>query len=137
MQILIGLTILLVVAAGVTAALRNPTPDFDPDSPEGVVKAFVEAILAGDVETAASLQAEGREPCSFDNQSIRVTYRSTEVRGDRATVTVVISTVGGSSPFDTYESSYEDRFRLESVDGRWKVVDGPWPFSVCPDPPRG
>jgi|FLYL01.1.fsa_nt_gi hypothetical protein len=136
LQLLVGGTLLLVVVSGVVVATRRQPVDLDPGSPEGTVQEFVEAVLEGDVDRAEELATQPLCDFGFDpfvREDFQISLIDSEIRGDRAEVRVLITTFGGESPFERYESSYEDRFLLVRVDGDWKVDSSPWPFGLCPE----
>lgn len=134
------LVVLLIVAVLVAAALvavfvRGATPQFDANSPEGVVQRYVTATIQGDFESARELHAmshsiEGCDPVTaFVAADTRMTLVSGNQSNATATVTVRI-TDGYGGPFGG-DNGYEDRFELAKSGDSWLVTTTPWQFQVC------
>lgn len=139
-----GLMIAAVLLAGAVAgALRSPAA-LPPDSPEGAVQGYVQAVLDGDDETAAEyFSAELTRTCSPPDfrdarpvdPSLTVTLEEVRRRGDQVEVEVRLRELSGDPPFDAYESSYTERFLLVEEDGAWKLDgESPWPIHFCRHP---
>lgn len=127
----------LVVAALVAVLARGAAPQYDADSPEGVVQRYVTAVMEGDFESARQLHVShhtgGCSPVpAYVSSDTRVTLvRGADVAGDLATVTVSINDSYGG-PFGG-DSAYEDRFELVSWEDSWLITYAPWQFQVCID----
>ena len=138
---------LLLVAAGlasVTLLQRAPPPP-DLTRPEGVVRAYIEAIDAGRPEAAWDLLADSarsgvardefiRRATSFRRgSSTRVAIEQVEVEGRTARVELSRTFGGGGGPFGLFgPSSFTDRFtvRLEQEGGQWRITVPPEPFLI-------
>ncbi len=138
-RILIGsvaaVTVLAVVAV-VVAALR-PAAEYDPASPEGTVQAYLQRLLKG-AEEEALAYVDPDSGCSFEDarsawvpSAARVLLVSTDSDEDRAEVEVRIIESSSSGPFDSYEFSREEVFRLRRDGDGWLITGEPWPLFFC------
>jgi hypothetical protein len=135
LAIVLGAIALVAVVAVVVAANRAPTT-YDRGTPQGVVQAYLEAVVAGDHVKAADYLAPGGT-CDVEDldrttvpDGVRVALRDTETDGDRATVEVDVVTSSGDL-LGGSEYSERHTFRL-GKDGRDWVVQGvPWPMYDC------
>lgn len=134
--LVVGGIVALAVIAAVVAALR-PVAEFAEGTPEATVQEYIRAVLDGDGAAAATLFA-GDSPCSADDierdlpaDPARVVLQSSETDGARATVRVEIVSSSDGGPFETYEYSQEERFRLVEEGGRWLITEEPWPMFFC------
>lgn len=126
----------LVVAAVVAVLVRGAAPEFEANSPEGVVQRYVSAVVTDDLQTARDLHASklgaGCDPVpSFVGTDTRVTLVKSTASGDSATVTVTIND-GVAGPFGS-DGGYEDGFELVADGDSWLVSYAPWQFQVCVD----
>lgn len=123
--------VLLVVV--VVALVARPRT-YDRGTPEGVVQAYVAAVVDGDSVAAAALLASG-SPCAATDldtayvaPGTRVDLVGTDVQGDRALVRVNVSV-------DTLEpvpGPGETRtIRLTRTADGWRVDGIPWPLYQC------
>ena len=134
LAIVVGLVVLLAVVAGVLAANRT-VADHDRSTPEGVVQAYVVAVIDGDHEEAAGLLAEdsscdvGDLESSYAPEVDRVVLRDSEVDGDQARVEV--ETVSAEGPFGAFDYSERHTFRLERTGTGWRITGRPWPLFEC------
>jgi hypothetical protein len=129
----------VVVVAGVVAAVltaRHDVPTYDRERPEGVVQAYLTAVIDGDHDAAAALLASGGA-CTVDDldrayvpDDVRVVLRDTRVDGDTAQVAVDIATSSGG-PLDGSEFTEQQTFRLRHADGNWRITCRPWPMYDC------
>lgn len=125
----------VVVASLLAVLLRGEPAPLDPSTPEGVVQAYANAVIDGDIDTAQELLVSEiaddcrRVPAGTDDY--RVTLLESDVRDDSARVRVLIVTTydSGSLGGDSYES--EDVFLLTQESGQWRVEAVPWQFAVC------
>ena len=136
--ILLGATVLLVVAALVLVLGRGTSATVDPNSPEGVVQSYVTLLLAGDQEEAAAfLTAQAASDCPVGlipgQSDVRVALLSTTHTGSGATVTVSITDTGVRGPFGMGVSGYEDYFTLVPHQDSWAINTAPWPLLACAD----
>jgi len=134
-MILGGVVLVLVVAAVAVLAIRPGPADLDPDSPEGVVQRYLEAVMDSDDETAKAL-LDSSFDCEApyfrpDDESFRISLESVDVSGDRATVEVLATYSYGEPPFDRNQYSESQTFRLTRTDGKWLISEVPWRFQLC------
>lgn len=137
--IVVGVIVLLAVAAAVLSATR-PDTELSRGTPERTVQAYLQAVSDGDTEEAAELIEPGSDCESEDldrayyPDSARVVLLDSETEGERARVEVeVISSSGG--PFDSSEYTEKHIFRLVRSGGTWLLGGAPWPLYDCPGGP--
>lgn len=134
LAIVVGLVVLVAVVVGVLAANRTAT-EYDRATPEGVVQAYVEAVLDGDHEAAADLLSEDNAcdvndlDSSYLPEYDRVVLREAEVDGDSARVE--IEAVVAEGPFAAFDYSERHTFRLERSGTEWRITGRPWPVFEC------
>lgn len=130
------LTVLLLAVIAIVAGGR--TVELDPDSPEGVVQRYTQAVIDGDLATAEALMVDGRDCERFEDpyidNDLRVTLGDVRVTGDSAVVEVTVG-YGGGDPFSPYDYSDRSRFLLRESDGAWLIDETPWPFWTCIERP--
>lgn len=141
---LVGVVAVALVAGALAGALREPAA-LDPGSPEGVVQAYVSAVLDRDYPTAAEyLSAETAERCeprgfedAYVAEGLTATLEDVSVDGDEAVVRVRMREpagpplLGGGGGITS-----EERFLLVVEDGDWKLTEQPWPLFWCPEEER-
>lgn len=122
----------VVVVALVVIGLNREPARYDPDTPEGIVQAYLAALIDGDFATAASLWAdEGCRPQSIEPTEgapdISASLARVDVDDDEATVVVDIT---GTSPLDPMGPAYEyqEWFTLVRRDGSWRILQPSWPY---------
>jgi hypothetical protein len=138
----VGLIAIGIVA--VVLAARGPAPPaVDPDSPVGVVQAYLEAVRSGDSPRARGLlTTSARE--TFDRQKEshprpvqaggtqrRILIEPVETGPERAEVKVTVSrTSARSEPFSTGAYHQELNARLVREGGAWRLAQPiePWAF---------
>jgi hypothetical protein len=142
-RFVIGLTIVaaLLVVLGLASVLvlqRQPTPAPDLTTPDGTVLAYIQAYRNGSEAEIDSFyskrladQLEKQVPPGAPKpvsprpiqagESQRVQILSTRLDGDRATVTVGITTFRADSPVSPSEYTYQTAVPLVREDGRWKL----------------
>lgn len=127
----------VVVVALVAVFARGGAATFDPASPEGVVQQYSRAVIDGDADAAKELlvpeEAEACEDTGIPGGDMRVTHSRTREDGDRVRVDVVVTSTYGYGPLGADEYSAEGTFRLERVDGDWRIATTPWELAVCYD----
>lgn len=135
--VLAGAVILVVVVALIAVFARGGAAPLDPDTPEGVVQRYSQAVVDGDVETATTyLVPEIAESCQripADGDDLRITLAETTERENSARVDVLVVTVYGSGPLGPDEYESEETFDLVRVDGDWLIQTAPWQLTVCTD----
>jgi len=137
--VILGVIAALVIVALAVVFTRGEPAPLDPDTPEGVVQLYAQAVLAGDEQTAADYLSEGRldncdrvDPGPLDN--VRLTLVSSTVRENSADVRVSIVTATDNGPFGASEYENEDNFDLVKTNGRWLIDRAPWQLTICPNP---
>lgn len=133
-----AIVVVAVLALAVVAILMGgDTLSLDPNSPEGVVQQYTQALLDGDRGTAEALTAEDSDCERYGDpfvDDIRVTLGEVRITGDGAVVEVTISQTNGD-PFSGYDVSDRSMFQLTRVEGSWRIDASPWPFSTCVERP--
>jgi hypothetical protein len=135
LAIAVAVIALVAVLAGVVSSTRSATR-YDRGTPEGVVQAYLEAVIDGDDREAAGLLAQDSE-CTVDDldrtgvpDALRAVLRDTEVDGDTARVEVDLD-LAPAGPLDSFELTEEHTFRLVRADGKWLIQGTPWPMFEC------
>lgn len=141
--IVAGATGLLVVVSLVVALATDREVDFDPDSPEGVVQAYLRAAADADASTALEWfsddlvdrcdVAQVRESLRWNPDDFRATLREVVERDDTTEVRLGITQIYGTGPFGRDESTFEQVFVLGETAAGWRFVEPPWP-TWCPAP---
>lgn len=135
-----GLVVVAVVVAAVAGALREPAV-VAPDSPEGVVQAYLRAVLARDHAAAVGYltdEASRRCPASafrttWVPDDVTADLEEVSVNGGEARVRVHLRTPVAPLALDA-ESSTEV-FLLVREDDAWRLTGEPWPLTTCTEPP--
>lgn len=133
--IVVGVIAVIGIVAGVLSATRQ-VPQYDRGTPEGVVQAYLTAVIDGDHQDAVELLAE-ESSCTVEDldrayvpDDVRVVLRDTEVDGETAQVKVdVVMSSGG--PLESSEYGEEHTFRLTRAGGDWLIAGEPWPMYEC------
>ena len=140
---------LLVVA--VVVALLEQDETLPEGTPEAVVQQFLQAIQSEEFELAHSFLSEDlKNECAAEQffappfraypplrlADERITLRDTTTIGDSTFVDVRVTRFRSSDPFDSgpfgrSESSYEQRYTLQQIDGEWRFTSYPWPSYSC------
>jgi len=137
-------TVLLVVASIVAVFLfgrSRPAPPPDPNSPAGVVHAYVEAARDGDMERArsfltrearAEVEARDRQntyrPTRDDN--VRIVVQTVSTTDTTAEVKVTISRFyARSDPFSSNTSHRDVTVKLIREDGAWRISQPVEPYT--------
>lgn len=140
--VLAGVTVAALVAGLVIAALRPPT-SLDVGRPEGVVQAYLRAVLDGDHATAAGyLSSETAERCpasafrtAWVPEGVTADLDDVQVTGDRARVRVVLhSPATVLPPLEPVDTTTEV-FTLSRTEDGWRLTGVPWPLVLCEGPP--
>lgn len=132
-----GLGIAVLIVATTTLAVLREPQTFAADTPEAVVQAYAQAMLAGE-EDAAAAQLDLALECDAGDladahipDDVRVNLRSVAIDGDVAEIDVVVSVTSGRGPFETYEYDESHRFELARSGDRWLITERPWPWASC------
>lgn len=134
LAIMVGLVVLVVVLVVVLAANRSVT-GHDLSTPEGVVQAYVAAVVDGDSDQAAGLLSDD-SPCGVGDldgayvpELDRVVLLDSDVDGDSASVD--IETVVAEGPFGAFDFTERHTLRLERSGTDWRIAGQPWPLYEC------
>ncbi|WP_300007546.1 hypothetical protein [Pseudonocardia sp.] len=133
--ILVVAVAVVAAVAGVLAAVR-PVAEYDRATPEGVVQAYLGAVVDGDHDEAVRLLADGSRCTVVDldrayvPDGVRVVLRDARVTGDGARVQVDVAR-SSAGPFDGSEYVEEHTFRLTRTGTGWRVAGEPWPMYGC------
>lgn len=138
--VLLGLLVAALVVGVVVAATRAPVR-LDPESPEGVVQSYLEAVLDRDYGRAAEyLSAETAERCppslfreAWIPDDVVADLDEVRLRDENADVRVQIRTTAEPLPFEALDTSIET-FVLIDEDGSWRIDGAPWPLYSCTRP---
>lgn len=130
----------VLVIAAVAGTLREPV-ELDPGTPEGVVQAYLEAVIAGDHDAAAAhLSADDAERCdasrfrgAYVSDSMTATLDDVQVRGERAEVRVQLREPSAPPPFGSPGMRSSESFELVAEAGTWRLTGQPWPVHWCPE----
>ena len=132
-----GVGIVVLLAITVALALSRQPATLAEGSPEAVVQAYAQAIVAGDEDAAAALLHPDLECTAGDlrdarvDDSIRVTLRESGINGTVADVEILVTITSGRGPFDTYEYDESHRFELARAGDQWLITRRPWPWASC------
>jgi hypothetical protein len=128
-----GIALAVIVALSVVALTREPV-SLDPNTPEGVVQQYLQAISDEDYVAAHGfLSSEIQADCSAADIATNNYYDTfnavlgdvIEV-GDR--VTVEASIQSGSTALDPGSNGYYEQFVLIKENGEWVLSEDPWPY---------
>ena len=137
LSVIVIFTIALAAVAAFFSASKE-SKEYAISTPEGVVQRYLEAVLAGRNETAASYFATDSQCDATDidrtwvSETVRVNLANVDLEGDKAFVEVVIDLSSGG-PFDDYYTE-KHNFRMSRESGGWKIMGIPWPLYSCEEP---
>ena len=125
---------LAVIAAVVSANRTTPSPDLA--TPEGVVQAYVVAVIDADQEKMESFLDPGlgcKAPFPYFSppQAASLALVSSRTSGSTATVVVEITEGEGRGPFLGGIYTHRENFTLVSRNDRWLISGNPWPIYEC------
>ncbi|MGH8913478.1 MAG: hypothetical protein ACRDZM_03080 [Acidimicrobiia bacterium] len=122
--------VVAVVALVAIGLSRTPT-DLDPETPEGTVQAYIEALVDGDFEAAASFWAD--TDCHPESPvptggapDVSASLVRSEPNGDDARVVVQITENSQDPLRGIFE--YEEWFSLIREGGSWRIRQPAWPY---------
>ena len=133
--LVVGIVLALAVAVAAIVTSMRPTPQLDPDTPEGTVQAFFEAIEADDWEGLRALlsgplqeDCQASELAQFRDDIDRAVIARVDSAGSDTIVDVRVSRVVVEDPLNPY--TYDDTFQfvLSQENGRLAVSQLPWQF---------
>lgn len=128
-----AIAVVVIAVLSVIALTRSPV-ELDPESPEGTVQAYLQAIADDDYVAAhALLSQEIRSDCSPTDIANNVYYETfNAVLGDVVEVgdqmTVEASIQFGSAALDPGSDGYYEQFILIRENGDWVITSDPWPY---------
>ena len=129
--------VVLVVIAVVLTFVKSP--ELDPDSPEGVVQRYLEAVIERRRSAARShLSDRLQDECDSDfprylsRDAIRIEWIDTVVDGSEARVYVLVAEEGYGI-FDSYHE-FDAGFTLQESSDGWRITDQEWPWYGCSEP---
>lgn len=136
-----GLVAVVLVTGAILGALRGPAT-LDPDSPEGVVQSYLQAVLDGDYQAAVQhFSEETAERCTvasfreaWIDESLTATLEDVRVRDGGAEVRIRFRSVPAPDPLGG-DFSFRERFSLVEEAGAWRLTGDPWPLFFCPERP--
>ncbi len=141
--LLAGAGLLLVVGMVVALiAARQPEASFPPNTPEATVTTYLRLLQNGQVDEAFAMTALEAGPPFFENMTRerfherfdawsqsphRVTLLRSSVSGDKASVTVEISTFRPDL-FPAADRTAQQTFTLTQREGSWVITGPAFPF---------
>jgi hypothetical protein len=133
--IVLAVVAVVVAAAAIVSAARE-TRHYDRGTPEGVVQAYLIALVDRDQEEAAELLADD-SPCTVEDldlaiigDDVRVVLRDTETEDDSARVDVDV-VIDSGQVFGGSEWTEQQTFRLIRDGDAWRITGTPWPMFEC------
>ena len=136
-RILVIIVVLTLALAAVAAFLTSSRDikELTPNSPEGVVQLFLEAVIDGKNEDAARYFSS-TSTCdaadidrSWMPETVRVNLADTEIDGDKAFIEISVD-ISSGGPFDDYYVETHN-YRLARENGSWRILGIPWPLYSC------
>ena len=136
-QVLTVILVLTLALAGVAAFLTSSreTKEYAPNTPQGVVQLFLQAVIDGKNEDAATYFSISSTCDATDidrswiPDTVRVSLTNTEIDADRAYIDVAVDMNQDQLFGDLYTEKHNFRLALES--GNWKILGIPWPLYSC------
>ena len=135
---ILGAALVVLVAAGAAMGILRDPLLLDPQTPEGTVQAYVQAVLDGEWSDARSHLTEdlGAE-CTAINfrhswvpDSLTATLDDVRIDDDEAEVLVRLRTPAEPDPFGgRYETT--ETFDLLREGTTWRITGQPWPVYDC------
>lgn len=141
--VIIIFILLFILIASIIIGLVRGEQSLNESSPEGTVQQFLRAIELEDLELAYEfLSAELRNRCSIEDlietlgldhhlRDTRITLDRILIVEDITYVVVEISRFSSDSPFNTSDTSVQQRFSLINENGKWEFYSYPWPLNTC------
>jgi hypothetical protein len=125
------IVVLVAVAVLTIVALARDPVTLDPDTPEGTVQAYLQALADNDFESALALtDSVIRQSCTaldIENNFYYDSFTATlgGVKDFGSTMVVEVAINQSESGFD---SGYFEQIEVIEEDGKWAVHGDPWPF---------
>ena len=137
-KVLAGIVALVVAIAALVATVGNrPVAQIDRSKPEGVVQAYLQAVLARDFDQAATYFAT-TSTCTADNlvaayipENATVSLGEVTVTASSANVTVSVEISSGEPLGSRYTETHTYRLVTGAPDNTWKLTGTPWPLYDC------
>ncbi len=120
LAMVVGLTVVVLVVAAAVVNATRPVQQFERDTPEGTVQAFLLAVSEEDYDTAhALLSAELATECEpseliQDFEYSRIAVTDVIEAGDEIEVEVEVTVVETGSDFEPYR--YQNRMSFTLID---------------------
>lgn len=129
------ITSLVLIALSSILTLTREEKQFSTNSPEGVVQLYLQSLIDGKNDQAATYFISGSECDAADidrayiSETLRVNLIKSSISGESAYVKIDANT-GSNGPFDDgYSESHT--YRLKRENGEWKIEGIPWPLWDC------
>jgi len=136
-QVLTVIVVLTLALAGLAAFLTSSreTKEYAPNTPQSVVQLFLQAVIDGKNEDAATYFSISSTCDATDidrswiPDAVRVSLTNTEIDADRAYIDVAVDMNQDQLFGDLYTEKHN--FRLVRESGNWKILGIPWPLYSC------
>jgi len=134
LTVIVVLTLALAAAAAFLTSSRV-TKEYAPNTPQGVVQLFLQALIDGKNEDAATYFSISSTCDATDidrswiPDTVRVSLTNTEIDADRAYIDVAVDMNQDQLFGDLYTEKHN--FRLARESGNWKILGIPWPLYSC------
>lgn len=140
-----GVILLVVLAIALPRLIDREEATYPPNTPEGTVQRYLQAVSDEDTDTAlALLTEENTTACMEDELRDRLRYSSLDRNRvrlgeveeiDAETVTVIVRATWIRQPdlfeFPDDRDSTEHEFELRrSADGFWLIAESEWPIEL-------
>ncbi len=127
--------LVVLVAVSVVVALFDTDAAVDSDSPEGVVRDYLSAVIDGERSRARTFLhseldgCDDRFPFYVGDYAYRIALVDTRINGDQAWVTVSVTEMTAGL-FGDYGSRNHEFGLVATPDG-WRIADQDWPWYEC------
>ena len=136
-QVLIVIVVLTLALAALAAFLTasRETKEYAPNTPQGVVQLFLQAVIDGKNEDAAAYFSltSSCDVVDIDRSwipdTVRINLTNSQIEGDRAFIDVAVDMNQDQLFGDMYSEKHN--FRLVRESGAWKILGIPWPLYSC------
>lgn len=136
-----GAAAVLIVVSVIVALAVDREADLDLTTPEGTVQAYLRTVAEKDATAALAFYSDDlarscevsaiRDSLRYGADDFRASLDDVTVRGDTTEVSVALTQIYGSGPFDRGESTFQQVFVLVETSEGWRFSEPPWP-SWCP-----
>ena len=128
-------TVIVLTLIVVIISSRKGIEKWEPTTPQGVVQAYLTALINGDTDKAF-VHLDPESKCdlqdldrSYIAERIRISLSKSQIVGDRASITVTAEVPTGD-PFSNFMTE-SHTLRLAQTEGNWKLIGVPWPMYDC------